>query len=160
MNTEKPHERTFIRHPLDMPIEVRPTSGPQETGALINLSLGGLAFQSRAPYPTGYDVELHICCCDPPASVTGRVAWCEPEGNLYDIGVAFHNPADAYKMRMVEQACHIQQYRLDRVIEEGRYMTLDEAAREWISKYARRFTDVPLPARGEQETSGHGAKHG
>ncbi|TVP54626.1 MAG: PilZ domain-containing protein [Halomonadaceae bacterium] len=151
MATTAPHARNFIRHPLDMPIEVLPGSGQQESGEMINLSLGGVAFQCPNAHAPGTDVTLRIACCNPVAEVSGQVAWCEPEGRLFDVGVAFYNPGDAYKMRMVEQACHIQQYRLDRVIEDGCYLSLDEAAREWIVRYARRFTET-LPPADTQDT--------
>ncbi|MDX1587625.1 MAG: PilZ domain-containing protein [Oleiphilaceae bacterium] len=141
MSSVNDHARSFIRHPLDMPIEVLEGRGGRHNGETLNLSLGGVAFQSHQPHTPGQDVRVRISCCDPPAEVAGHVVWCEPDGALFDVGVAFYDPGDAYKMRMVEQACHIQQYRLDRVIEEGRYLTLDEAAREWIPRYARRFTE-------------------
>lgn len=141
MSTFTEYARSFIRHPLDMPIEVLQAQGEGHDGEMLNISLGGVAFQTNQPHTPGQDVRLRISCCDPPAEVSGHVVWCEPEGQRFDVGVAFYDPGDAYKMRMVEQACHIQQYRLDRVIEEGRYMTLDEAAREWIARYASHFTD-------------------
>jgi len=45
-------------------------------------------------------------------------------------------------MRLVEQACHIQQYRLDQVVHNARYLTLDEAAAEWIQQYAPYFAPL------------------
>lgn len=152
MVTPANHARNFIRHPLDMPIEVLPGTGERQSGEMLNLSLGGVAFQCPVDHAPGTDVTLRIACCDPVAEVAGQVVWCEPEGRMYDVGVAFYHPGDAYKMRLVEQACHIQQYRLDRVIEDGCYLTLDEAAREWIVRFARRFTET-LPATDSREAT-------
>lgn len=133
------HSRTFIRHPVDMPIDVEPADGAPHREGLKNLSLGGVSFASDEPWSPGTFVKIRISCCSPPATVTGQITWCERTGERYEVGVCFHNSADAYRIRMVEQACHIQQYRLDQVIQQGRYLTLDEAAREWIEHYAPHF---------------------
>jgi len=116
-----------------------------------------VAFSANEPWPRETRVRITISCCDPPATVVGQVVWCEPAGERYEVGVAFLNTADAYRMRLIEQACHIQQYRLDQVVQEGRYLTLDEAAQEWIQKYAptsrrlitphhERVISVPTPS--------------
>ncbi len=139
MSLNHQHSRTFIRHPVDMPIDVEPADGTRHRQGLKNLSLGGVSFASDAPWTPGTEVNVRIGCCSPPATVPGQIAWCEPVGERYEVGVCFHSSADAYRIRMVEQACHIQQYRLDQVIQNGRYLTLDEAAREWIEQYAPHF---------------------
>jgi hypothetical protein len=40
---------------------------------------------------------------------------------------------------MVEQVCHIEQYKADVLKKEGRELTGEEAAKEWILKYAKDF---------------------
>lgn len=142
MNSQHQQSRTFIRHPVDMPIDVEPLEGGCYREGLRNLSLGGVAFSAREPWTRQTRVRITITCCDPPATVVGQVAWCEPAGDHYEVGVSFLNPADAYRMRLIEQACHIQQYRLDQVVQHGRYLTLDEAAQEWIQQYAPYFAPV------------------
>lgn len=142
MNPQQQQSRTFIRHPVDMPIDVEPLNGGHYREGLRNLSLGGVAFSAREPWTRETRVRITISCCDPPATVVGQVVWCEPAGDHYEVGVSFLNPADAYRMRLIEQACHIQQYRLDQVVQKGRYLTLDEAAQEWIQKYAPYFAPV------------------
>lgn len=134
--------RTFIRHPVDMPIDVEPVEGGHYREGLRNLSLGGVAFSAREPWSKGTQIRITIGCCRPPASVVGQVAWCEPAGGHYEVGVSFQDAADAYRMRLVEQACHIEQYRLDQVVQHGRYLTLDEAAEEWIQQYAPYFAPI------------------
>ena len=142
MNSHQQQSRTFIRHPVDMPIDVEPLSGGHYREGLRNLSLGGVAFSALEYWERETRVRITISCCNPPATVVGQVVWCEPAGDHYEVGVAFLSSADAYRMRLIEQACHIQQYRLDQVVQEGRYLTLDEAAQEWIQKYAPYFAPV------------------
>jgi hypothetical protein len=40
---------------------------------------------------------------------------------------------------MIEQICHIESYRRDVAQQEGRQLTTEEAAVEWISRYASSF---------------------
>ena len=43
---------------------------------------------------------------------------------------------------MVEQICHIEQYRREVLKKEGRRLSSEEAASEWIVKYASDFPDT------------------
>ncbi len=47
---------------------------------------------------------------------------------------------DAFLARMQAQCEQIEAYRLDVLRREGRKLTLDQAAREWIERYARDFS--------------------
>jgi len=40
---------------------------------------------------------------------------------------------------MIEQICHIRQYRAEVLATEGRQLDGDQAAREWIQKFADDF---------------------
>ncbi|PVY76384.1 PilZ domain-containing protein [Tamilnaduibacter salinus] len=132
-------ERSYIRHPTDIPLEVQPGSPSGRSGDVRNLSPGGLAFTSEAPYELGSELCLCIRCCPNPLQIRGQVVWCERRGNRYELGVAFYSPADAYQVRMVEQVCQIEQYRYDAWQREGRQLTQEEAAREWIDRYASSY---------------------
>lgn len=133
------HERAYIRHPADIPLEVSPAALPATQGAIRNLSPGGLSFSSTESYPLGSDVNLVIRCCPNALEVCGQVVWCEPRDSGYEVGIAFYSPNDAYQVRMVEQICQIEQYRLDVLAREGRALTQEQAAREWITRYADHF---------------------
>lgn len=132
-------ERSYIRHPTDIPLDVQPGSPSVHSGELHNLSPGGLAFSADTPYDPGSDLCLCIRCCPNPLEIRGQVVWCERRGAGYELGVAFYSSADAYQVRMVEQVCQIEQYRYDALQREGRHLTLEEAAREWIDRYASSY---------------------
>ncbi len=55
------------------------------------------------------------------------------------MGVQFLDASDAFRVRMVEQVCAIEEYRRQQVEEEGRELSREEAAREWIATYGSRF---------------------
>ncbi|WP_158227108.1 PilZ domain-containing protein [Mangrovitalea sediminis] len=136
-----PQERAFIRHPVDIPIEVRRQRGRQSRHGLRNLSAGGLAFSSNRPLTVDEDVVVRIHIPDL-LKIKGRVVWCEPNGTHYEVGLAFTSPAEAYKVRMVEQICRIEQYRRDVLRQEGRELSSEEAAAEWITRFADRYAQA------------------
>jgi hypothetical protein len=133
--------RRFIRHTADVPIEVRAVAG---SSAVVqqgtNISEGGLAFVSDACLDEEGTIEVRIPEVDPPFEANARVVWCRPEDDgRYLVGVQFLDAKDEFKARMVEQVCTIEKYRKDVHEQEGREISSQEAAAEWISKYAGKF---------------------
>ena len=133
--------RHFIRHPSDVPIEVQ---GSPETDYVRrctkNVSFGGLAFTSDAAIEPETIIALRFPYLKPAFEVpAARVAWCQNEGSQYAVGVQFINYEEAFRVRMVEQICHIESYRRDVAQREGRELSSEEAALEWINRFASSF---------------------
>ena len=78
----------------------------------------------------------------PDFEVRGQVVWCRAESGVFEIGVAFLNPSDLFQVRMVEQICHIEQYKADVLASEGRRLNGEQAAQEWIQKFAGDFPQL------------------
>jgi len=132
--------RKYIRHPASIPIEIRARNqAAHDTHNTVNLGVGGLAFRSEREFSQSDVVEIRIPFMEPPFEIKARVAWCKPHGSGYELGVEFLNKDDAYMARMVEQMCHIENYQKAVLRSEGRQLSLDEAAQEWISKFAEEF---------------------
>jgi hypothetical protein len=131
--------RRFIRHTADVPIEVEQLTAGTRTVHSVNVSVGGLAFTCDEPLPIGAEVSVCIPTVRPPFHGRAVVRWHRPEGEQYLCGVEFLDAADTFRVRMVEQVCAIDQYRRHVEEEEGRTLTRDEAAREWISRFGDRF---------------------
>jgi len=134
-------ERAYIRHPLDLPIEVEVIAEHQLVAVRANnLSVGGLAFFSESEVEAGRVVKLSIHNVKPTFSVTGFVQWCRPSTpHGHEVGVQFADSEDAFRVRMVEQVCHIESYRQYVLEHEGRVLTGESAATEWIQKFAQDF---------------------
>ncbi|MBN2011226.1 PilZ domain-containing protein [candidate division KSB1 bacterium] len=132
--------RKFIRHPANVPIEcqLNPLYAHQ-SNPLENVSIGGLSFQSPTPLPKNRFIRLRIPSVDPPFYATGTVVWCNKRDRDYVIGVKFIDQQTAFRMRMIEQVCHIEDYRKHVTEEEGRDISGEQAASEWIEKYAKDF---------------------
>lgn len=106
---------------------------------ITNVSLGGLAFISDKPLQLLERVRICIPILDQDNYLIGNVVWCEKVGPAYEIGVEFERSRDVYRLRMIEQICHIEHYRKEVERVEGRRLNAQEAAKEWISKYAGDF---------------------
>lgn len=141
-------ERRFIRHTLDVPLEVQQDGvGPPATQQGVNVSSGGLAFLFDACPVNGDIVRIRIPTVTPPFEARARVVWCRPEDDRFLVGVEFLDAADAFRARMVEQVCAVEQYREKVLEEEGRRLTSQQAAEEWIGRYAGRFPSGSDPSK-------------
>lgn len=143
METRTNPRRRFIRHTVNVPLEVELLPGAQPAAEQgVNVSHGGLAFTSDARLEPGRIVKLRIPTVEPPFEARARVAWCRPEDGRFLIGAEFLDPDDAFQSRMVQQVCTIENYRREVLEREGRALDTNEAAAEWIRKYGGRFPDA------------------
>ncbi|MFB9886039.1 PilZ domain-containing protein [Balneatrix alpica] len=132
--------RRYHRFMLEVPIEI---DTPEYAIALdqhsYNLSQGGLAFISEVPLPAGTLVQVRIPLVDPVFECEAEVKHCCRQGSRYEVGLMFTDPDDAYRSRMVEQMCCIEIYKKRVWQEEGRQLSTEAAAAEWIGRYAADF---------------------
>ena len=146
--------RAFIRHTAGVPLEVRPvTDGVVRTLESVNVSVGGLSFTSDEDIPVGTIIQIRVPEVDPPFEALARVVWTTPEEDHRCIGAQFLDAADAFRARMVEQVCAIEQYRQEVLEREGRALTAQQAATEWIAKYAGRFPHARMESGTDIEKS-------
>lgn len=131
--------RTYIRHPTDIPVQIEVKSQSEQQRQIRNVSYGGLAFVSDTSIESGAHIQIYINVVDPPFEAEGIVTYCRQRQGHYQVGVEFIRRNDLYIARMVEQICHIQQYKQHVARQEGRQLSAEEAASEWISKFASMF---------------------
>ena len=133
-------ERRYIRHPAQLPIsfELQGT-GQQHHDRLRNVSEGGLCFASSAALDPGTCIRLMIPLLGQVFEVDATVAWCQPDAPNHLVGVRFSSPQDLFCARMVEQLCYIEDYRQQIEREEGRRLSGDQAAAEWIERFSGQF---------------------
>ena len=139
--------RKFIRHPADAPIQVTLDLAEDENDETVdqtitNVSLGGLAFLSQNPFEILQRVRVCIPLLQQDNHLVGNVVWCEKSGQGYEIGIEFEKSRVVFRLRMIEQICHIQHYRKEVERVEGRELSAQEAAGEWISKFAADFPAI------------------
>lgn len=133
--------RSYIRHPSDIPIEYQ--ADERNTGIsqeyLHDISAAGLSFFSARSLAPGSLITITISCVQPGFMAQAQVVWCHRDGEGFVTGVTFIEPGDRYRARMVEQVCHIEHYRAKVLANEGRQLDGDQAAHEWIQKFAVNF---------------------
>ena len=135
--------RQYIRHPSEMPIQYRLKNdnghASRQTEKLQNISTGGLSFYTDRKIEPGKTLYIEIEVKPPPFTAEGIVVWCNKEANGYQVGLRFNDANVEFSLRMIEQLCYIEQYKKDILIREGRTLSSEQAAEEWISQFAGEF---------------------
>ncbi len=137
------NRRRFLRHQTEIPVEIYNPDEDwhKQVNSAHDISNGGLSFISDTPLKINNVINLSIRITQPYFEESAKVVWCRKNGSGYEIGVRFMNEEAVYGIRMVEQVCHIEQYRKDMKDTQGRELSTQEAAMEWISKYAADYRE-------------------
>lgn len=138
----------MIRHPIQIPIEVKPVGARTgKRSRMHKASLPALAFDFPHKLHVGTTVMVSIPSVQQGARLRGKVIWLIQTLRGYVVGLAFFNESEAFRMRMLEQLCHIEAYRSQILASEGRSLTREQAAIEWISCHAADFPgSLPMAA--------------
>jgi Tfp pilus assembly protein PilZ len=133
-------DRRYIRHPARMPIRFSlPGDTVEREDRLRNVGEGGLCFLTASPLESGQRILLRVPVLGRSFEIDGQVVWCRSAGDGYEVGVGFATRQASFCVRMVEQLCHIEDYRARVAREEGRELSSDQAAQEWIRRFAGDF---------------------
>lgn len=132
--------RGHHRHLSEMPVEFSLSLRNQASHErLVNISCGGLAFSTRKVVQPGSTIHIRIPLGSYHIDLEGSVVWCHKTDHRFEVGVRFDDPQSEYRTRMIDQLCHIERYRWKMQDEEGRQLTSEQAAAEWIPRYADVF---------------------
>ena len=136
--------RKYIRHPIAVPIDVEVVDELEvHSGTrMLNISAGGLAIQLPKVVAIGSQIIVSIPHIWPDYRARGHVVWCRARKDSIEAGLQFAEASEAFKARMVAQLCQIDDYRRAVLKNEGRVLTTDEAAREWIDQFAGDFAEA------------------
>ncbi len=130
----------YIHHPNEIPLHYR-----LQQGTPPHRSQGeewGLRFAANEPIPPGSSIEIEIQLPNHCVHACGRVAWCDPCHPHYEVGVCFDDPQTRFMVRMMEQVCQIEGYRERMRRQNGRSLSREQAALEWIDHHAASFPSV------------------
>ncbi|MFH1593684.1 MAG: PilZ domain-containing protein [Candidatus Omnitrophota bacterium] len=135
--------RRFIRHPISFPLDFeyipKKILGRSNT---LNLSQGGLLFSTTHRLAADKMIMLKLPIQDKLFKVKAKIMHVAPDAEnpkLFNIGVSFYRYADAFKVKLVEQLYLIDEYRTLRSLQFAHEISLEEASREWIKRYSKRF---------------------
>lgn len=129
--------QVYIHHPDDIPIELSPLNSqsdhPLTSGRI------GLICHSLQHLSAGSQVKLSMPFIAPHISVCGLIDWCRRSGPNYELGIHFFSQEAVMRVRMLEQMCQIHHYRRHLSQHFGRSLSREDAAREWVTRYAALF---------------------
>ncbi|MEJ2043574.1 MAG: PilZ domain-containing protein [Reinekea sp.] len=132
--------RHYIRHPTDIPISCTLKDHYYCIhNAMLDVSAGGLRFATEQYIAPGEMIHVNIYVQDPCFEAGCTVKWCRRVDAVYHVGVNFQTSSEVFSFRMVEQVCHIEHYKRQVYEKEGRVLNGEQAAQEWINKYAGHF---------------------
>lgn len=132
--------REYIRHPANVPLDIVPQSTKEQLSLqLNNVSEGGLCFDSPVELHSNTVIKIKISSLKPVFKVNAVVQWCRKIKDHFEMGVRFLDQNDAFRVRMIEQVCHIGEYRQEAQLVSGHRMTWNRASREWIQKNGGSF---------------------
>jgi hypothetical protein len=115
-----------------------------ESLGLRDISDGGASFASTIKHEPGQAVELAFPTFPDRPVLAGTIAWTKADPDtpgLHRYGVKFDDEKDKKTLRLVEMICHIMTYRAVQEHLTGKAISADDAAREWIEKYAESFPE-------------------
>lgn len=137
--------RQFLRHPLDVPLRCKiVTTAGDENAGLRNISDGGAAFFSTRKYRKGQAVEMTFPVFKNCPVIRGKIVWSQPDKDTpghHVNGIRYADARDKKVNRIIEQICHIMSYRVMQEHLTGKVLSAEEAAKEWIAKYADSFPE-------------------
>lgn len=142
--------RQYYRHPTDIPVDLVPVHEPRvPEQRLQNISLGGVACNCNRAFSSGTPIEVRIPLLSlglksEPACCHGLIAWCQPQGEGFLVGVTFTDEDNLFRLRMIEQICQIESYRREREQLLGRKVAVEEVAQDWVEQFAGDFSRESL----------------
>lgn len=132
-------EKRFIRHPRGFPARFRRAwRAPVELGRPRGDRLGLLLSTRRYVRP-GTPLAVSIEAAGEQHGFEAEVVLMRQRGSRFEMGLWMGDEDESYRLRMVEQVCHIEAYRRRVEREEGRSLSSETAALEWIERYAGSF---------------------
>jgi hypothetical protein len=144
MEDRSESRRRFVRHPITVPLAVRPHGAHEPFLSRVgDLSEGGLSFFSAARFEAGATVDVELPVHHSRFTLTGTVAACIalPDGT-FRIGLTFTETGLAFKLKLAEQVLRIEELRQTLSKERGALVTSREAAQVWVDQYASTFADL------------------
>ena len=135
--------RKYVRQVTGIPVEVTLDYSDNldaDNDTITNISLGGLALVAEDPVDINEALQVRCPILNNDAQLSGKVIWCEKSRHGYEIGLEFDDPAEIERMRIIDQIIDIEKFRNQVASREGRHLSSEQAAREWVSQYTGKFT--------------------
>lgn len=137
--------RQFIRHPIEIPLEIIKLPDHLTLDNYSkNISTGGIAFKTNQYFVPDDLLQIKIDTLNPIFESYAKVSWCLSTNDplVFDVGVEFLNEDSTFQARMIQQVCQITLYKNLIRNAKGINLTDEEAAKEWVQKFAADFPQL------------------
>ena len=135
----------FVAHTLFKPYGIKLTPISSALPAASSPSLQtGIYCHWQHPFVEGQNLRLFVPNLTREAAADTQVIACQMNELGYQLMLAFIDEEQVFRFRMVEQLCHIHQYH-QLLQHRGRRLSLNEAAGEWIDRFAGSFNSATAP---------------
>lgn len=134
--------RRHVRQVTGIPVEV--TIDHQQDyhcadDSITNVSLGGLCFVASDRLEINDPIQVRFPVLNQEGSLNGKVVWCQKTRRGYEVGLEFADPGEVERLKVIDQICEIENFRQAEQ-REGRNLSGEQAAREWVEQYAGEFS--------------------
>ena len=131
--------RRFIRHPTDIRIEsTLLKDGHVYVMDAHDIGLGGLRMTLPLCPELGSEIGIRVLYVEPPFDASGRVVWCRPREDRYDVGIELTTWQKTDWLRVIEQICDIEKYRRQFEEQNARKLSIEQAADKWHAQHAKK----------------------
>ena len=137
--------RKFFRHPIQVPIRLKPLEKSLSTvSRSVDLSLGGLNFIWPKKLSKGLLLDITIPVKEKLFEIRAKVAYSREDRKTarYSTGVTFVDFPSAFKARLAEEVLEILQFRKLISRDKGHEVSEEEAASQWVREHAARFPAI------------------
>jgi c-di-GMP-binding flagellar brake protein YcgR len=133
--------RKYFRHPIQVPLKLKPAHRHGTLSESRDLSLGGLNFIWPSKLSRGTLLDITIPVKEKMFELRARVTFSREDRRTarFLTGVSFVDFPSAFKARLAEEVLQILEFRKALSRETGHEVTEEEAASRWVSENASRF---------------------
>jgi hypothetical protein len=133
--------RKYFRHPIQVPLKLKPAHRPGSFSESRDISLGGLNFIWSRKLPRGTLLDITIPVKEKLFELRARVTFSREDRRTahFLTGVSFVDFPSAFKARLAEEVLQILEFRKTLSRDQGREVSEDEAAARWVSENASHF---------------------
>ena len=135
--------RRHVRHVTGIPVEVTLDFNDRfrtEEDEITNVSLGGMCFIADDRLDISDEIQVKFPALKRDKTLNGKVVWCTKLDRGYEVGLEFDDPEEVERLKMVDQICQIESFRMETEQRDGRKLSSEQAASEWITQYAGEFS--------------------
>ncbi|MDQ7076211.1 MAG: hypothetical protein Q9O24_13960 [Gammaproteobacteria bacterium] len=133
-------QANIIQHPNNISLHCQQLDSTAHTSQTIQLcDSPQLCFNHPTALHNNTHLKLIIRIQNKTHYFQSVVTHSQAHHSGFHIQVGFESYNEAFRLRMIEQICHIETYREYVYQQQGRQLCYEGAAQEWIERYASTF---------------------